>query len=104
MADDTDSLLTAVRDDLAAGQTPSAPVRNALLVLEDPPLARTIGRVLDRPDIAVRDLRAVTVTIAATCTIGAFEPMLRTGLVGAGFWPRSEEHTSELQSPVHLVC
>src|SRR5690348_17854120 len=22
----------------------------------------------------------------------------------SGSWPRSEEHTSELQSPVHLVC
>src|SRR5438876_5963521 len=23
---------------------------------------------------------------------------------GLLYWPRSEEHTSELQSPVHLVC
>src|SRR5438876_10267232 len=26
------------------------------------------------------------------------------GHPGHGFLPRSEEHTSELQSPVHLVC
>src|SRR5690348_18097721 len=37
-----------------------------------------------------------------------FETALSSGLVSAGaaapFSGRSEEHTSELQSPVHLVC
>src|SRR5438876_6465567 len=27
-----------------------------------------------------------------------------TGATYVGTWERSEEHTSELQSPVHLVC
>src|SRR6266487_6302726 len=35
-----------------------------------------------------------TVVPAGSCTTGT------TGWA----WPRSEEHTSELQSPVHLVC
>jgi FkbH-like protein len=87
MADDTGSLLTAVRDDLAAGRLPPARVRNALVCLDDPSTARTIGRLLDRSDIAPGDLTPVPVTIAATCTIGALEPLLRTALVGAGLWP-----------------
>src|SRR5690348_17872662 len=31
-------------------------------------------------------------------------PVVLQGLAGAGVEWRSEEHTSELQSPVHLVC
>src|SRR5690348_1297325 len=31
-------------------------------------------------------------------------PISGLWLLASGLWSRSEEHTSELQSPVHLVC
>src|SRR5258708_10071078 len=41
------------------------------------------------------------------CTLPAWTITCRTGTLargGGGIPPRSEEHTSELQSPDHLVC
>src|SRR5258708_25509231 len=45
----------------------------------------------------------VIFTIMATWWRG-WEMMLAEARIRAGTMPRSEEHTSELQSPDHLVC
>src|SRR5438876_5036801 len=41
---------------------------------------------------------------AARCARSSVKYRCRNSGHFFGSWPRSEEHTSELQSPVHLVC
>src|SRR5690348_17787974 len=56
---------------------------------------------------AVDDAEAVTIAVMEQVEVVADELHLEQGLVDghrAGRVHRSEEHTSELQSPVHLVC
>lgn len=84
---DADSPLAAVRADVQAGRAPGPAVRNAIVAIEDPAVARKVGRLLDRPGVGHDDLRPIRVALVATCTIGAFEPLLRACLVGVGSWP-----------------
>jgi FkbH-like protein len=84
----TNSLLSALRAAAQAGHAPDAVARRALLELDDATTARAAGRLLARfPEEGLRDLRSLRVAIAATCTVGPFEHLLRAGLVGAGFRP-----------------
>ncbi|MEU8061443.1 HAD-IIIC family phosphatase [Microbispora bryophytorum] len=83
-----DALLDALREAALTGRAPDPATRRALLELDDAATARQAGRRLARtPAESLRDLRALRVAIVATCTVGSFEPLLWTGLVGAGFRP-----------------
>src|SRR5436189_2150103 len=42
--------------------------------------------------------------VAAAVFYGISSPLLALGLTRQGYARRSEEHTSELQSPMYLVC
>src|SRR5258708_29654410 len=58
----------------------------------------TLTDLLRRPD-----RRDVAMTLE--CSGNSGTPGIMNGLVGNAIWTgRSEEHTSELQSPDHLVC
>lgn len=81
-------LLDTLRAAALAGRAPDVATRRALLELDDAATARQAGRRLAAaPADSLRDLRDLRVAIVATCTIGSFEPLLWTGLVGAGFRP-----------------
>src|SRR5207244_12267197 len=77
------------------------------------PIARTLGNCLSTQNYArlfalLGPARAKDILL--TARLMDAEEMLRSGLVrevvpdGESLLPRSEEHTSELQSPDHLVC
>src|SRR5690348_17837086 len=55
--------------------------------------------LLNRPNFCQQSVSAIgsyhSMSLNASCAITASEALIRS---------RSEEHTSELQSPVHLVC
>src|SRR5690348_17916755 len=50
------------------------------------------------------DILRLFIALTAMNDVGAQLKELSTSLKGVFNDPRSEEHTSELQSPVHLVC
>jgi FkbH-like protein len=85
-------LLKTLREAAQADRAPDAPTRRVLLEQEDATAARAAGRLLGQisPD-SLRDLRDLRVAITATCTIGPFEQLLRSALVGAGFRPAIEK-------------
>src|SRR5207244_9692962 len=94
-----------IRDDLVTGvQTCALPIYRGLSARAAPaqPLRRAVHQ--RRPALESRTANAV---MAPSCAAGA----VRHGNRGPGHRPRppvddgrSEEHTSELQSPDHLVC
>ncbi|MDQ1745321.1 MAG: hypothetical protein QOE23_3660 [Pseudonocardiales bacterium] len=81
------TLLEAVRSAVEERSAPSAEVRAGLVQLTDPGLARKLGRLLGGLQAADADLPPVTLAVLATCTVGPFEPLLRTSLVGVGALP-----------------
>src|SRR5690348_17916899 len=74
--------------------------------------ARNVLNMLARPlTILLRAEDAVPIALVAAITFGGLLWNVHAGLVWTTPGPlilvsiiRSEEHTSELQSPVHLVC
>src|SRR5258708_24874905 len=68
----------------------------------------TLFRSLSRPDIASARRYAIAVVpdYLEPCLISALTIAAVTALIKSRIenWLRSEEHTSELQSPDHLVC
>src|SRR5438552_10415885 len=57
--------------------------------------------------VSTYSLRSGENQVSVTLTKGPSSPIVPTGKVLVTFFPsaeRSEEHTSELQSPDHLVC
>lgn len=87
---DTRALLEALRCAVDDRGTPAPEVRRSLAALADPALARKAGRILAglRPDDG--HLPPVRLTVLATCTVGAFEHLLWTSLVGVGTLPTIE--------------
>ncbi|MDQ1740349.1 MAG: hypothetical protein QOE53_2001, partial [Pseudonocardiales bacterium] len=81
------TLLEAIRCAVRDGYTPATDVRVALAQLSDPGMARKLGRLLG--DLQPQDggLAPVRIGVLATCTVGPFEPLLRTSLVGVGALP-----------------
>jgi FkbH-like protein len=86
MINDQD-LLSAVAEQVAAGQAPSRQVRTALGALTDPMLARRAGRLLAGIPPAGSELRPVRLGVLATCTVGPLTDLLRTAVVGVGALP-----------------
>ncbi len=81
------TLLEAVRSAVDERRTPATDVRVSLAQLPDPSLARKVGRLLGGLQPEDAGLAPVTLALLATCTVGPFEPLLRTSLVGAGTLP-----------------
>ncbi len=81
------TLLEAVRSAVDERSAPSAEVRAGLVQLADPGLARKLGRLLAGLQAGDADLPQVSLAVLATCTVGPFEPLLRTSLVGVGALP-----------------
>src|SRR5258708_2881367 len=52
----------------------------------------------------IRTAIAASLVSVIACSCGSASPFLKGGLVNVRLTVRSEEHTSELQSPDHLVC
>ena len=77
----------ALRRAVEGNHTPAADVRVALAQLSDPGLARKLGRLLANLQPADGGLPPVTLSVLATCTVGPFEPLLRTSLVAVGALP-----------------
>src|SRR5690348_7421823 len=59
------------------------------------------GELCSQPPLGVAAAMLPSLSITLTCTVS---PGTAASLAVAGSPMRSEEHTSELQSPVHLVC
>lgn len=89
MMNDKD-LLSAVAEQVAAGQAPSRDVRSALAALTDPMPARRAGRLLQDLQAAGTELRPVRLGVLATCTVGPLTELLRTAVVGVGAVPEIE--------------
>lgn len=83
----SNTLLDAVRAALDEHRAPAAEIRVALAQLADPGLARKLGRLLAGLGPEDAGLPPVSVAVLATCTVGPFEALLRTGLVGVGALP-----------------
>lgn len=79
-------LQSAVREQCA----PSARLRLALAGTDDPVVLRKAGRILAKLRSTDGELAPVRVAVLATCTVGAFAPLLRATLVGAGLLPTIE--------------
>ncbi|HEV3357700.1 MAG TPA: HAD-IIIC family phosphatase [Pseudonocardiaceae bacterium] len=82
-----DDLLTELR----AAREPSHAIRNLLAGINDPAVLRRAGRILADLPADAKGLRAMRVSVLATCTIGPFTPLLRAGLVGVGVAPSIAE-------------
>jgi FkbH-like protein len=78
-----DELQSAVDDRRAPGPA----TRHALVSMADPAVMRKAGRLLAGLEPGEESLRGARVAIVATCTIGAYESLLRAALVGAGVLP-----------------
>ena len=81
------TLLEGVRSAVAERRAPTTEVRVSLAQLSDPALARKLGRLLGGLEPQDASLPPVTLAVLATCTVGPFEPLLRTSLVGVGALP-----------------
>jgi FkbH-like protein len=81
------SLLQEIRAAAEEHRAPGPRVRQALLELTDPALARKLGRLLAALEVTGIELAPVRLHILATCTVGPFEPLLRASLVGVGALP-----------------
>ncbi|MFH8344269.1 HAD-IIIC family phosphatase [Streptomyces sp. NPDC018045] len=79
--------ITSLKDAVASGTAPGPALRLALSRIDDPAALRRAGRALAGLADPAGELRPVRVAVVADCTVGAFEPMLRAGLVGAGALP-----------------
>src|SRR6195952_1602075 len=84
---DSSTLLEAVRRAVDERRTPATDVRVSLARLLDPGVARKAGRLLSGLQPQDAGLVPVPVAVLATCTVGPFEPLLRTSLVGVGTLP-----------------
>ena len=80
-------LVDDVRRAVDEHRSPATGVLLALAQLSDPGVARKVGRLLGNLDPQDRELAPVSVAVLATCTVGPFEPLLRTSLVGVGTLP-----------------
>lgn len=80
-------LIDALRGAVSAGHAPPADVRLALAGTDDPALLRKAGRALAALADPAGELRPVRVSVVANCTVGPFEALLRSRLVGAGALP-----------------
>lgn len=77
--------LESVRAAVAAGRLPDPEVRAALAETTDPAVLRRAGRLL--AGLAPPGSPRVRVAVSSTCTVGAFEQMLRASLFAAGAVP-----------------
>lgn len=84
----TSALLDGLRAAAAEHRAPDAATRTTLAQTQDPALARRAGKLLAGAELA--GLRPVKVAVAASFTVGSFEPLLRACLVGAGIAPAFE--------------
>jgi len=84
---DSSTLLDAVRRAVESDRTPATDVRVSLAQLTDPVLARKLGKLLGNLQPADGGLPPVNLSVLATCTVGPFEPLLRTSLVAVGALP-----------------
>src|SRR6266446_10724850 len=88
-------LLRAEGDDFSAG------AELAVFIGIDEAQARELSSTVLSLIRAIEDLPVPTLAlIHGQCYAGALETCLACDLI----WARSEEHTSELQSPCNLVC
>src|SRR5437879_9388644 len=62
------------------------------------------GLAVEKIRLAVPDFKASTNDAKNPDLLKAFNDTLWNDLDNAGIFDRSEEHTSELQSPMYLVC
>lgn len=76
-----------VRAAIEEHRAPGPRLRQALLELSDPALARKLGRLLAGLEPSDTELAPVRLSILATCTVGPFEPLLHTSLIGVGALP-----------------
>ncbi|HEX6523998.1 MAG TPA: HAD-IIIC family phosphatase [Streptosporangiaceae bacterium] len=81
------TLLDDVRSAVAGRRVPGPEARQALATMTDPAVMRRAGRLLVGLDPEECSLPEVRVAIVATCTIGAYENLLRAALVGGGVLP-----------------
>jgi FkbH-like protein len=81
-----DEVRSAVRDRVVPGPE----VRQALASSADPASMRRAGRLLAGLDPLENSLPAARIAVMATCTIGAYENLLRAALVGGGVLPAVE--------------
>jgi FkbH-like protein len=77
----------SVRAAVAEQRSPEPPIRRLLAGLTDPAVARKLGRLLAGLQPADSELAPVRVAVQATCTVGPFEHLLRTALIGVGLLP-----------------
>src|SRR5260370_34357000 len=81
-------LLEGLRPAVSERRAPDPWMRRALAECADPGLMRRAGLILaDLAPLDASSLPTVRVAISATCTIGAYEPLLRACLIGGGILP-----------------
>lgn len=86
--DSTRELLARLPAMIEDGVAPDPATRAALGRLDDPIAVRRAGRLLAGLGALTADeLRPLRITVLATCTIGAFDDLLRARLVAAGMLP-----------------
>lgn len=83
-------LLDELRSAVAERRVPDPRARQALASLTDPALMRKAGRLLAGLEPREDSLRRARIAILATCTIGAYDNLLRATLVGGGVLPAIE--------------
>jgi FkbH-like protein len=81
------ALLDELRSAVSDRREPGPAARHALAGMADPVVMRKAGRLLARLEPRGESLPRVRVAIAATCTIGAYENLLRAAVTGAGVLP-----------------
>ncbi len=85
------TLLEGLRSAVSERRAPDPWMRRALAECADPGLMRRAGLILaDLAPLDASSLPTVRVAISATCTIGAYEPLLRACLIGGGILPAVE--------------
>jgi FkbH-like protein len=84
------TLLDDLRSAVGDRRVPGPTARQALVSTADPGVMRRAGRLLANLEPWEESLPRGRVAIVATCTIGAFENLLRATLVGGGVLPLIE--------------
>src|SRR2546422_3808704 len=87
-----------------AGLTSGVPDEARILILgDDEPDMERLKTVFREADFSAETATSITAGCEAAKS-GRFQVVVSVPLLSDGAWRRSEEHTSELQSRLHLVC